>query len=110
MTIMEKNHLVYNMKECTSTMRGQKKNKVHVLMANEDKLAKFLNSNVMCMVCFKEPKDNLNLIKHHVSYFPQVICFVHFDCHNKIHHPDNTLPHLIQYGSKDSRKFYESKK
>ena len=70
----------------------------------------FLNSENMCLVCFKEPEDNFNLIKHHVSYFPEVIAFVHYKCHNKIHGPDNTLPHLIQYKSKDSRKYYEDKK
>ena len=70
----------------------------------------FLNSENMCLVCFKEPEDNFNLIKHHVSYFPEVICFVHFKCHNKIHNPGNTLQHLIQYKSKDSKKFYEVKK
>ena len=70
----------------------------------------FLNSKNMCLVCFKEPEDNLNLIKHHVSYFPEVIAFVHYKCHNQIHHPDNTLPHLIQYKRKDSKKFYKDKK
>ena len=44
----------------------------------------FLNSENMCLVCFKEPEDNFNLIKHHVSYFPEVIAFVHYKCHNKI--------------------------
>ena len=70
----------------------------------------FLNSENMCLVCFKEPEDNLNLIKHHVSYFPEVIAFVHYKCHNQINHTDNTLPHLIQYKRKDSKKFYKDKK
>ena len=29
-----------------------------------DKLVTYTNSNNMCLVCFKEPKDNFNLIKH----------------------------------------------
>jgi len=72
-------------------------------------LSLFLNSKNMCLVCFKEPEDNLNLIKHHVSYFPQIIGYVHFKCHQKIHDPDNPLTAFIQYQPKDSRKFYEAK-
>ena len=63
-----------------------------------------------CIVCFGEPEDNLNLIKHHVSYFPERIAFVHFACHNKIHDPDNPLDIWIQYGSEDSKMFYKMKK
>ena len=59
------------------------------------------------MVCFKEP-DEFNLIKHHVSYFPEIIAFVHYECHKKIH--DIPLNQFIQYKNGDSRKFYEVKK
>ena len=58
----------------------------------------------MCLVCFKEPEKNFSLIKHHVSYFPEVIAFVHYDCHKKIH--DKPLKQFIQYLPGDSRKFY----
>jgi hypothetical protein len=70
----------------------------------------YLNSNQMCIVCFKEPEDNLNLIKHHVTYYPETIAFVHFACHNKIHDPDNPIDIWIQYEPNDSKKFYREKK
>jgi len=70
----------------------------------------FLNSNDRCIVCFKEPEDNLNLIKHHISYFPERIAFVHFACHNKIHDPDNPLTLWIQYKPTDSKLYYKEKK
>jgi hypothetical protein len=62
------------------------------------------------MVCLKEPEDNHNLIKHHVSYYPENIAFVHFDCHQKIHDPDNPLTVFIQYEPEDSKRFYKEKK
>ena len=75
----------------------------------------YLNTNTKCIVCFGEPEDNLNLIKHHVSYFPERIAFVHFACHNKIHYPDeewskNPLKVWIQYEPEDSKIFYKMKK
>lgn len=70
----------------------------------------FLNTNTKCIVCFKEPEDNYNLIKHHVSYFPETIAYVHFNCHQKIHDPDNPLDVWIQYEPEDSKKFYREKK
>ncbi len=66
-----------------------------------------MNSRDMCMVCFKPPEKNYELIVHHVSYFPEICCFVHYSCHNKIHDPDNPIRALIQYKDGDSRKFYE---
>lgn len=70
----------------------------------------YLNTNTKCIVCFGEPEDNLNLIKHHVSYFPERIAFVHFACHNNIHDPDNPLDVWIQYKPEDSKLFYKMKK
>jgi len=76
----------------------------------------YMNSKESCIVCFKEPEkwDNssvdIELIKHHVSYYPQVIAFVHFKCHEKIHDPDHPLTQFIQYTREDSIKFYEQKK
>lgn len=69
----------------------------------------YLNSSDKCIVCFGEPKDNLNLIKHHISYFPERIAFVHFECHNKIHDPDKPLDVWIQYKPEDSKLFYKKK-
>ena len=31
------------------------------------------------------------LIKHHVQYFPQVIAYVHYECHKKIHDTKNPI-------------------
>lgn len=71
----------------------------------------FMNKENMCLVCFKPPLDGFGnlLIKHHVSYFPELIAFVHYDCHKKIHDPNTIIPHLIQYKQGDSRKFYNDK-
>ena len=56
----------------------------------------YLNSKDKCIICFGKPEkwDNhqdIDLIKHHVSYFPQVIAFVHYQCHAKIHDPNKPL-------------------
>lgn len=75
----------------------------------------YMNQKDSCIVCFKEPEkwDNssvdIELIKHHVSYYPQVIAFVHFKCHAKIHDPDKPLTQFIQYERDDSIKFYKEK-
>ena len=66
----------------------------------------FFNKPDMCMVCFKKP-DEFALIKHHISYFPERIGYVHYECHKKIH--DTPLFTFIQYIDGDSRKFYELK-
>mgnify|MGYP003152715350 CR=1 FL=1 len=60
------------------------------------------------MVCFKEPEPEFILIKHHVSYFPEIIAFVHYECHKKIHNAP--LNQFIQYKKGDSRKFYSKLK
>ncbi len=78
-----------------------------------------MNNNNMCMVCFQPPdvkpennmlgeKEVFPLIKHHIAYFPELIAFVHYDCHKKIH--DTPLTAFIQYEKGDARKFYEEKK
>ena len=72
------------------------------------------NTCEYCAVCFKGPSvDNeTNLvepfIKHHVTYFPQKIAYVHDACHKKIHATPNH--YLIQYDEGDSRKFYDNLK
>ena len=78
-----------------------------------------MNDDNICIVCFQPPevkpennilgeKEVFPLIKHHVAYFPELIAFVHYECHKKIH--DTPLTALIQYKEGDSRKFYEEKK
>ena len=71
------------------------------------------------MICFHPPDVNpeLNflgetvahpLLKHHVSYYPEIVAFVHYDCHKKIH--NKPLDVYIQYKTGDSRKFYDERK
>ena len=74
----------------------------------------YLNSQEQCIVCFGKPEkwengSDIALIKHHVSYFPQVIAFVHYECHAKIHDLNKPLTHLIQYEKQDSVNFYKEK-
>ncbi len=73
---------------------------------------KYINCPDRCLVCFQRPEIRTEpphfiyqLIKHHISYFPEVIAFVHYDCHKKIH--NMPLLNFIQYRDGDSRKFYE---
>ena len=74
------------------------------------------NSCDFCAVCFQGPSvDNDTntvepFIKHHITYFPQKIAYVHDKCHKLIHDPRNPLPWFIQYSEGDSRKFYDLKK
>jgi len=69
----------------------------------------YLNSYDSCYICGQEPEDDFALQKHHVSYFPEIIVFVHYQCHQKIHDPDNPMTQYIQYDEGDARKFYEKK-
>ena len=57
----------------------------------------YMNTKDRCIVCFKPPEKDLELIAHHVTYFQQLIAFVHYECHQKIHDPENPINHLIQY-------------
>ena len=43
---------------------------------------KTLNSSKFCMVCGK-PKTEFEFVKHHITYDPELICYVHYDCHKK---------------------------
>jgi len=75
----------------------------------------YLNTKDKCLVCFKKPEkwengNDIDLVPHHVKYFPQIIAFVHYDCHAKIHDLDKPISHLIQYEEGDSRKFYDQRK
>ena len=69
---------------------------------------KWINNPKFCMVCFEPPEPGFELIKHHIQYFPEVVCFVHYKCHEAIH--AGKRPDLIQYNEGDSRRFYEESK
>jgi len=68
------------------------------------------NSCDECAVCFQGPHvdDETKMIepfiKHHITYFPQKIAYVHIECHKKIHATDNHF--LIQYDKGDSNIFH----
>jgi len=72
------------------------------------------NSCETCAVCLECPSldDATNMvqpfIKHHVTYFPQKIAYVHDKCHKKIHETKNHF--LIQYDVGDSQIFYDNQK
>ena len=91
-----------------------------------------LNDKSMCIMCGKglTSEDGYDLmVCHHVSYFPEIISFVHYLCHRKIHDTmkwedkQGTMmitndfiegkmkTHiLIDYKEGDSRKFYDNKR
>ena len=70
--------------------------------------AEYLNNREQCIVCFQPPEPDFALIKHHVTYFPEKIAFVHYECHKKIH-GDPPSKVWIQYKDGDARKFYAMK-
>ena len=88
-------------------------------------MTKQLNDDSICIMCGKGGV----MVCHHVSYFPEIISFVHYLCHRKIHDTmkwedkQGTMmitndfiegkmkTHiLIDYKEGDSRKFYDTKK
>ena len=75
----------------------------------------YLNSSNNCKACNHdcsfdiETKREIPLEKHHVTYFPQRIAFVHVGCHFAIHHK-GLRPELIEYTEGESRKFYNLEK
>lgn len=67
----------------------------------------YMNSSDLCLLCL-DKKIDVKLIKHHVSYYPEVIAYVHYECHRKIH--ETPLTTFIQYKREDSIKFYKENK
>ena len=80
--------------------------------------ATYLNSPDKCMICFGEPEvendgdstRTLKLIKHHVQYNPEMIIWVHYRCHQKIHDPDSPMTLWIRYTKGEKKLFYKNKK
>ena len=86
-------------------------------------MTEYMNQNTKCIACMgdreaeesptiiingKHPMLMIPLIKHHVSYNPQKIAYVHFACHQIIHDPnDNRYKHLIQFQDGESREYYD---
>lgn len=75
----------------------------------------YLNSHNNCMACGHDcsfdigTKRQIPLVKHHVTYFPQKIAFVHQECHFAIHHK-GLRSDLIKYSEGDGKKFYDQEK
>lgn len=83
-----------------------------------------MNRPDRCIACGKKPdkvegnikinrvfkKIIVPLIKHHVRYNPEMIAYVHFNCHLIIHDEnDPRYKHLIQYQEGESREYYDNK-
>lgn len=71
---------------------------------------KFLNTKASCLICSKKFTNDDPAIKHHIRYEPELIAYVHYTCHQKIHDPDNPLTTFIQYTRQDAIDYYENKK
>jgi hemerythrin len=67
----------------------------------------YMNSKDLCILCLDKKLD-VKLIKHHVSYYPEVIAYVHYECHRKIH--ETPLTTFIQYKREDSIRYYKENK
>ena len=52
------------------------------------------------------PERIMPMQVHHIKYFPEICCYVHWKCHEEIHEEPSRHPHLIQYEEGDSRRFY----
>ena len=90
------------------------------IVANEDNsrthTSRHLNNpDGSCIVCGGKRAFDINtkrqepFVGHHVSYFPPVIAFVHYDCHKKIHDEENPISVLINYSEGDAKKYYDLK-
>ena len=102
----------------TIFVKGELSRKKIMKIVLEDKnrmstFEKSLNSRDFCIVCGKgrevdeESGMPLELIRHHVQYSPALVCYVHYECHKKIH--DAPLNVFIQYSPGDSRQYYTKK-
>ncbi len=87
-------------------------------------MTQYMNQNSKCIACGKgrmtgtydmkingkTKKYKIPLIKHHVRYNPELIAYVHYECHMIIHDPnDSRYKHLIQFQEGESREYYDRK-
>lgn len=92
----------------------QSQQKTHHKTFQKNTIA-YLNSHNNCMACGHDcsfdigTKRQIPLVKHHVTYFPQKIAFVHQECHFAIHHK-GLRSDLIKYSEGDGKKFYDQEK
>ena len=95
----------------------QSENKINKIKNydNKNNNVTYLNSPNNCKACGHdcsfdiETKRVISLEKHHVTYFPQRVAFVHTECHFAIHHR-GLKPNLIEYEEGDGREFHIEKK
>jgi len=64
---------------------------------------KITNDNI-CRLCFVE---TLNIDKHHISYFPEIIEFVCKHCHGALNQNKMFIGSWIQYTLQDYYKFHK---
>jgi hypothetical protein len=93
-----------------SEIINQEKYQYQKFMENKIKV---VSSYEKCLVCKKEHyiDDEGKMVKfqiHHLQYHPQIVSFVHSDCHLKIHDPENPIQEYIMYQEGDSKKFYQN--
>ena len=62
------------------------------------------------VACDARPEKVIAMQVHHIRYFPEVCCYVHWKCHKEIHAIPSMHPHLIQYEDRGDRRFYEQQK
>ena len=92
----------------------QSQQKTHHKTFQKNTIA-YLNSHNNCMACGHDcsfdigTKRQIPLVKHHVTYFPQKIAFVHQECHFAIRHK-GLRSDLIKYSEGDGKKFYDQEK
>ena len=98
----------------SSNRRGQ----MGIRIFNMNEIEHVNQKDGNCVVCSKSLIETVQRfgtveselrvgIKHHISYFPEKVAWVHKKCHEKIHDPKNLVTHLIQYEEGDSVKFYK---
>jgi len=112
----EKPHALNNRKRCIVCLEdfdnpNQKVSESYIGKKRQCKECKIFSFKPECPKCGKatEASDN-PVIKHHVRYFPEIIAFVHYKCHAKIHDTENPLKSFIQYTPDDSKRFYAMQK
>ncbi len=60
-----------------------------------------------CIICLEGRRSNEKYTRHHISYDPQVIAWVHEECHLAVH--ENDIKEFIYYTPKEVRRFRQVK-
>lgn len=112
----EKVHALNTRKRCIVCLEdfenpNLKVSKAYIGKKRQCKKCEIYSFKPECPKCGEPTNASDNpVIKHHVRYFPEVIAFVHYRCHKKIHDTQNPMVPFIQYTSEDSKLFYSIQK